>query len=65
MTRRYLTDEDLDPVAQMLIPTLEAIAAKDYPTTRTRGCRQPGCDRQGYARGRCYAHDKETRQWRS
>ncbi len=59
----HLTDEDLDAVAQMLIPILEAAGAVDYPTTRTRDCRMPACDRQGYARGRCHAHDKEARQW--
>jgi hypothetical protein len=59
----HLTDEDLDGVAQMLIPRLEAIAARDYPNHRERGCRIPGCDRSGYARGFCYPHDKEARQW--
>ncbi len=59
----HLTDEDLDGVAQMLIPRLEAIAAKEYPTNRDRGCRIRSCDRFGYARGLCYPHDKERRIW--
>lgn len=65
MTRRYLTDEDLDPVAQMLIPILEGAAAIGYPKGRERGCRIPGCDRVGYARGLCYPHDKERQQWQN
>ena len=59
---RHLTDEDLDAVAAMLVPTLEAIAAIEYPTIRARGCRVPGCDRNGYARGLCQGHDKERRR---
>ena len=63
MTRRYLTDEDLDPIAAMLEPRLSEVAARDYPGTRARGCKNPGCDRGGYARGRCQAHDQEARRW--
>lgn len=55
----HLTDEDLDAIAQMLIPRLTAIAARDYPPIRDRGCRVPGCDRARYARGRCQPHDLE------
>ncbi len=57
----HLTDEDLDGVATMLIPILEAAGAADYPTVRQRGCKIRGCDRFGYARGLCYPHDKERR----
>ena len=59
----HLTDEDLDAVAQMLVPILEAVAAKEYPTSRERGCRIRSCDRFVYARGLCYPHDKERRIW--
>jgi hypothetical protein len=59
----HLSDEDLDAVATMLIPTLEAIAAIEYPNTVQRGCRIRDCDRFGYARGLCYPHDKERRIW--
>lgn len=59
----HLTDEDLDLVAQMLIPLLEVAGAVEYPDRRERGCKIPGCDRDGYARSLCYPHDKERRQW--
>ena len=59
----HLSDEDLDSVAQMLIPRLEAIAAIEYPNHVQRGCGIRDCDRFGYARGLCYPHDKERRIW--
>ncbi len=57
----HLTDDDLDEVAQMLIPKLEAVAAIDYPDPRLYGCKYPGCDRVGYASGRCQPHHDANR----
>ena len=59
----HLTDDDLDGVAQMLIPILDGVAGRDYPDARHRVCKIAGCDRTGYARGVCYPHDQEARRW--
>jgi hypothetical protein len=59
-----LTDEDLDGIAQMLIPRLDAAAAAEYPDARHRGCWIQGCDRTGYARGLCQPHHLKVRAWK-
>ena len=61
---RHLTDEDLDAVAAMLIPRLDALTAAENPDGRHRGCWIEGCDRAGYARGLCQPHHQKNKAWK-
>lgn len=60
MRRRELSEEDLDSVAQMLIPRLDALTADEYKAGHEATCWLPGCDRVGYARGMCQPHHKRA-----